>query len=345
MNDDYQLGLGPNDTEHYFTPILIKQLCDIPIIDVQCAHKYSIVLSGLNKDILLRILGHWLKHLNINSGYNGNRLNIIRLLQTTMKEIMDVIMTYCDRKRSVWSTGFSEYGGSGFCKKQLQDRDREEMGVWKQIDGLNDAEITKIATGYEHSIFLQENGELLSCGHNDWGQLGIIGMTDGNDNELQNGNFNGKEIYYDIQMDSIHVPMEIGLRRKVIDIKCGMYHNLCIDNSNNIYSWGQGKFGQCGHKEVMDRYYEPTLIQWFTDLGHKIDTIDTGNYHSYCRGTNGLHFVFGSNKYNQCLDKKKQNLFVPWCINHKVEKKWKHKRIKNVFLGFDNTKIIVEDRQ
>lgn len=376
MNDDYQLGLGGRYyTDHQFEPVLVKQLYDLPIIDVQCAHKYSIALSGYNEDIICRIVTYLLKQCeDVNqqhehhqtafsfgslssSSFYHNKSHPYRYSHFNVifsEDIMKIIMMYCDKRQSVWSTGFNEYGGGGVAKCQLKElQELQELKLedsasaieakWRELTVLNDKEIVSISTGYEHTLFLSADGTILSCGDNEYGQLGLSMEAINKQNILNN-----LARHRSVERDCIHIPMEItSFTVKVTEIKCGMYHSMCIDQNNNVWSWGNGKFGQCGHGEFKDRgYFKPKMIEWFANSGHKIDRIDCGNSHSYCRTTNEMHFIFGSNKYSQCLDKKKKNLNIPWCFypNKIISKKWKYKKIKDVFLGFDNTKIILCER-
>lgn len=33
----------------------------------------------------------------------------------------------------------------------------------------------------------------------------------------------------------------------IISIACGSYHSIAIDNENNIYCWGEARYGQTGN--------------------------------------------------------------------------------------------------
>jgi alpha-tubulin suppressor-like RCC1 family protein len=33
----------------------------------------------------------------------------------------------------------------------------------------------------------------------------------------------------------------------IIAIACGSYHSIAIDNQNNIYCWGEARYGQTGN--------------------------------------------------------------------------------------------------
>eukprot|EP00483_Globobulimina_turgida_P013043 UN13067 len=135
--------------------------------------------------------------------------------------------------------------------------------------------------------------------------------------------------------------MNMKQRIIIIEIRCGLYHNLAIDVSGKCYSWGLSKRGQCGHGEdVIDIecVETPQLIQYFVDNKCRIKQIECGNYHSFCKTRNAKYYLFGSNQHNQCLTfDGKSKVTLPHCINNIVKQKTNKKIIKAVYLGCNNT--------
>lgn len=35
--------------------------------------------------------------------------------------------------------------------------------------------------------------------------------------------------------------------KKIVQIDCGDFHSLALENNGTLYSWGAGDKGQCGH--------------------------------------------------------------------------------------------------
>ena len=62
--------------------------------------------------------------------------------------------------------------------------------------------------------------------------------------------------------------------------------------------WGQNRFGQCGNNSLTN-IYEPQLID--TLKNEKIKLIECGANHSYALTMNNTHYLWGSNKHNECL--------------------------------------------
>jgi alpha-tubulin suppressor-like RCC1 family protein len=68
------------------------------------------------------------------------------------------------------------------------------------------------------------------------------------------------------------------LEKKFIKkIDCGDFHSLALDNNGEIYSWGSGKYGECGNGKFAD-VEVPTKIKYFE--GKKFVNIVAGNHHS-----------------------------------------------------------------
>ncbi len=87
--------------------------------------------------------------------------------------------------------------------------------------------IQQIRCGYEYCLFLDENGAVWSSGENIFGQL-VIGKCDLKEYKLC-------KIEY-FERNNI----------KILAIKCGSHHSLCIDSNHIVYAWGQNDKGQCG---------------------------------------------------------------------------------------------------
>jgi len=214
------------------------------------------------------------------------------------------------------------FGGNGHPK---YDANAEYECHWKHIPFFDDKKVIKIRTGHEHTFCIEDNGDLWCCGDNAFGQFGV-GHSEEFDTFgviLENKWFKENNI-------------------QIKDIQCGLYHSLALDQNGRVYSWGHSKRGQCGHgSDVLDLecIETPKLIEYFKS---KIKQISCGNYHSCCKTSSGLYYLFGSNQHNQCMTfAGNSKVTVPFCINDIIKQKTKRRVIKGVYLGCNNTKIIV----
>ena len=214
---------------------------------------------------------------------------------------------------------------------------------WKLIKAFRKRQIINIETGDGFAVFLKSNDTVFVLGKNEKGQLGLGHNKD-------------------INMKPIKLTYFVKNKIKINVIKCGGLHCLAIDIMHKLYGWGYNYYGQCGISrdckdinidgcDIPDFNGEnvPICNKYFIDQGLKVMMIECGYYHSYvqCKDDDdGIisNYLFGSNEYNECLtfdDRKK--IFEPWCIDN-VLKERTFGDIKCINLGFENTKIVIDNR-
>jgi N-acetylneuraminic acid mutarotase len=122
------------------------------------------------------------------------------------------------------------------------------------IDELAGLNITHISAGYAHSLFLDEDGKVYSCGGHIYGQLGRTGNTS----------------------IPLQITDNIG-NSNIVAISTGGFYSLFLDNNCNVYSCGYGDDGNLGHGNQI-RYNLPTKIDALN--GSNIVAISGGGFHS-----------------------------------------------------------------
>ena len=111
------------------------------------------------------------------------------------------------------------------------------------LDGFNeyDYNVIKVVSGTNHNLFLTSNYKVYSCGQNHVGQLGRD--TGGQDSIIPT------QIIYN------------GFSNlNIVDISCGHYHNLFLEDTGRVYGCGYNNVGQTGRDTGGVNFYEPTLI-------------------------------------------------------------------------------------
>ena len=81
--------------------------------------------------------------------------------------------------------------------------------------------------------------------------------------------------------------------RSVSNIVCSVDFTVCINNDQNVVSFGTSRSGAHGHKE--DNVFPPKII---SSLNHII-SISVGDGHCVCLDNDGNVFIFGYNYYGQ----------------------------------------------
>ena len=199
---------------------------------------------------------------------------------------------------NIYSWGSNVCGQLGFYDQEENldiSKDNSQSPIL--LKNLENIKIKIISCGEVHSLALSENGDIYSWGGCSYGQLGhsyidIMPKDDNNKPFLPIPNI----------IESIR---EI----KMIDIACGKYHNISIDNNGNIYSWGNGTYGQLGIGKNInelskneDGFYYQAIPYKLKDLKDKniyIMKAACGNDHSLILSTEGKIYSFGANNYRQ----------------------------------------------
>lgn len=97
-----------------------------------------------------------------------------------------------------------------------------------RVIGLGDNQVKKVACGDFHSVALTVTGKVYS-----WGGGGSF--------------FNKGQCGHGRNKDSESPEVIKALAsKKVIDIVCGGYHTMALTETNELYAWGSGLYGECG---------------------------------------------------------------------------------------------------
>ena len=99
--------------------------------------------------------------------------------------------------------------------------------------------IESVSTGKNFSILLSSSGMCLGLGSNLLGELGLE-----------------ERVFYDIPEEIIFLSQ---FNERIIQVRCGFKHTVCISRSGRVYTWGNNTYGQLGHKNNGNIY--PDLIE------------------------------------------------------------------------------------
>eukprot|EP01084_Bolivina_argentea_P303109 523265_1 len=180
-------------------------------------------------------------------------------------------------------------------------------------------DIVKIACGQMYTLYLQFNGKVLQ-------------------KTVNNPVYTYKSLKFD------HLFQH---RIRIIDIACGLGHNLLLCELGKVYACGFNENNQCGQDtsyNVEGIIKMPTIIEYFKCLN--VLEIKCGSHHSYVKSNTRNHYLFGRNQDNECISN--CDLFTvnyAHCINDSDYKIFKKKVILSVSLGFKRTKIILVDKK
>jgi len=92
---------------------------------------------------------------------------------------------------------------------------------------VNIKNIRKVCCGNEHSLILNNIGDVFSFGKKEGGVLGYE------------------------TLENQYLPKKITTLKDINLIACGSLHNLALNKKGEIYSWGSGEGGQLGLHEKL----------------------------------------------------------------------------------------------
>jgi alpha-tubulin suppressor-like RCC1 family protein len=126
-----------------------------------------------------------------------------------------------------------------------------------------------IGSGANHTVIINQAGEVYSFGEKIKGQLG-----------RSNGNY--------------YKPGKINLKEKIISVSCGFEHTILLSDKGRVYSFGDNGYGQLGR---LGNYGIPLPIK---SLYHsKIISVHCGSFHTVVLSDKGKAYSFGHGGSNQ----------------------------------------------
>ena len=180
------------------------------------------------------------------------------------------------RSEGLWVLGDNDKGqlGLGHTNSTLQP-------TLVQVKGLSEGSLRCLAALREGVMIVDSQGGVFSSGNNYSGQLG---RSSGDETKLQRIK---------------NIPPMLG-------VSCGTYHNLALDESGGVWSWGMGDFGQLGTGNTSSQP-QPTLVPSLEGMSALL----AGGYHSLAFPEKGGLLVFGYNNYGQLGLNHTTNLPIP----------------------------------
>lgn len=142
-----------------------------------------------------------------------------------------------------------------------------------------------VACGLFHTLALSNIGDVYAWGRGFEGQLGILQSVETSASPLlipayfkKNGS----------KLDKVE-------KSPIRLIACGAYHSMAIDSNQELYCWGEARYGQTGHGKTIKEPL-PTQVSLSKD-GHnkKVEMVSGGFGHSLALTTGGEMFSWGLN--------------------------------------------------
>eukprot|EP01084_Bolivina_argentea_P109267 195286_1 len=213
----------------------------------------------------------------------------VKFYQDEKDEIIDVSYglahtIFLTKNGRVYGCGCNDHGALGISN----NNHCTDINVPTIIDYFveNDIIISTISCGRLHSIFVDTNGNVYSCGRAQYGQLGIARNNNYDKYKPQRINwFNQNNI-------------------KIVKVKCGAWHCIAMDQNAQIYTWGHGMNGALGIGQTNENQAVPAAVSHYNEEFKEIkcNDIAAGYYHSIALTDDNKLYTFGYNgTYNSCV--------------------------------------------
>ncbi|XP_038620429.1 secretion-regulating guanine nucleotide exchange factor isoform X2 [Tachyglossus aculeatus] len=166
----------------------------------------------------------------------------------------------------------------------------EEVLTFTPCPALFGRGVSQVACGWDFTIILAGNGQVLCCGSNSFGQLGVSQGT-----------------------ARCIVPQVIEtLKEKVVHVAAGLRHALAATDRGLVFQWGTGMASQAKRASPGASVppfltsKEPCRVTGLDNV--KVIRVIAGSYHSVALTDKGNLYVWGSNKHGQLVNK---DAFLP----------------------------------
>ena len=256
-NGEGQLGLGHN--KNVSLPTTIPNL-----------PKINAISCGWGFTVCVDYEGFVWSFGNNDAGQLGTGNTVDFNVPQKLQNIPPVLSVSCGAERTLMITHDSDlwsWGKNGFgelCHGDIEDRSYPQKTSFSNI--------SKVSSGYSHSIFQNNKGQIFSCGDNEYGQCGL-------------GHFDSPQITPSL------IP---NLPSNIFHFVCGDYHSLFLDSEGNVYSIGNNNDGQLG---LGLKRNQNELIKIPNIPPIKI--ISCGGSSCYLIDFEGNLWTFGDNYYGQ----------------------------------------------
>ncbi|XP_034032218.1 secretion-regulating guanine nucleotide exchange factor [Thalassophryne amazonica] len=150
--------------------------------------------------------------------------------------------------------------------------------------------VTDVACGWDFTLLLTDCGQVLACGSNAFGQLGVA----------QSVSHAAEPLIVE------------SLTKPVVSVAAGLRHSLAVTDSGCVYQWGTGLLSHAKRAlrpQPVPSHLSSTLPSLVPGLFEKKShMVAAGSAHCVCLTGEGDLFLWGSNKHGQLTT---TQLFLP----------------------------------
>uniref|UniRef100_A0AAQ5X3W4 HECT domain-containing protein n=1 Tax=Amphiprion ocellaris TaxID=80972 RepID=A0AAQ5X3W4_AMPOC len=256
------------------------------------------------------------------------------------------------------------WGNASYGQLGLGGIDEEIVVEPRKCEFFHGKQVCDVGCGRRHTAFLLEDGTVYTCGCNDLGQLGheksrkkpeqvvaldaqiIVAVSCGESHTLAL-NDKGQVFSWGLGSDGqlglnnfeecVRVPRNIKTLSdvQIAQVACGYRHSHALSRGENVFSWGQNRYGQLGLGINGQNVSTPQIIQSLQ--GIPFAQISAGGAHSFALTLSGAVFGWGRNKFGQLGLNDSNDRYFPALL-----KSLRSQRVIYISCGEDHTAALTK---
>ncbi|XP_070528774.1 probable E3 ubiquitin-protein ligase HERC4 isoform X3 [Cardiocondyla obscurior] len=202
----------------------------------------------------------------------------------------------------------------------------ENIFIPREVDFAEANNVDQISCGENYTVVITKDGQIYSCGNNDYGQLGhekarkrlqlISGLDAFVFRKIACGNCHtlavnergrlfswGSNLNGQLGLNSVdsteRAPRMVKVfgTNVIVQVACGVEHSIALTNNGDLYAWGNNREGQLGLGSLTDTEIKPKKIYSLAAI--PIAFIACGGYHTVVISKSGAVFSWGRNTFGQ----------------------------------------------
>ena len=277
-----QLGLG--NTSNFHVP---QKLEDIPlVVSVSCGYGHTLVITDDDH------LWSWGRN-DFGQLCLGNQTGSSFPQKTPFSNISK-ISTGCNHSLFQKNNGAIFVCGNNRAGQCGLGHFNDPQIIPSLIPGAP-SNIVRFVCGSQQSLFLDSEGNVFSCGNNEYGELGLAHNR--NQNELN-------------KISNIP-PIKM--------ISCVFASSYLIDFEGNLWTFGKNDYGQLGHGDTT-HINVPKIVRTLKNI-QQISYGNSGN-HFFVKNSQNRIFATGKNDYGQLGTGDTRSVSIPKEINSQYSNIW-----------------------
>eukprot|EP00980_Cylindrotheca_fusiformis_P015257 scaffold4243_cov126-Cylindrotheca_fusiformis.AAC.3 len=308
--EDGQLGLG--DTSDQDEPTYVDALRGVGVRQIACGSGHTVVLSTEGEVFT------WGRGDDGRLGHGDNGWKYVpRITQSLAGQVVTQVTCGSYHTAAVSGNGDLFTWGGGMYGK-LGHGNEAGHSTPKRVEALTGLVVSQIACGSRHTTAVVSSGALYS-----WG-----------DKEVSKGwplcsfSYCGPSVDLTLSVSIPLLPLVAGhgdteghqytpklverlAGKKIVQLSACGFHTCCLDDTGDVYSWGEGKFGRLGHGTERN-CHTPRLIESL--LGRKPKQVSCGGFHTAVCTEDGHLYTFGGGEHGQLGHNDRVNKLKPTIV-------------------------------